>query len=62
MASVIHRGNNHWELRISFGYRNEKQIRLTKRIRASPLRAAKRNWKGFAMRLPNSPITEQTAG
>ena len=55
MASVIHRGNNHWELRISFGYRNEKQIRLTKRIRASPLRAAKKELERFCHEVAEQP-------
>lgn len=59
MASVIHRGSNHWELRISCGYINGKQVRLTKRIKAPSLRAAKKELEKFcceaATRQKDSP-------
>ena len=39
-GSVINRGGNHWELRVSCGYVNGKQKRKTKRIVATSKRAA----------------------
>lgn len=39
-GSVINRGDNHWELRVSLGYRQGKQIRRTKRVVATSKRAA----------------------
>ena len=40
-GSVINRGGNHWELRVSCGYINGRQKRKTKRIVATSKRAAK---------------------
>ena len=55
MASVIDRGNGHWELRISCGYRNGKQVRITKRIRASSMRAAKKELEKFCHEAAEQP-------
>lgn len=46
-GSVIHRGDNRWELRISCGYKNGKQRRITKRIHATSLRAARKELDKF---------------
>jgi len=47
MASMVYRGNNYWELRISKGYKDGKQVRITKRIKASSQRAAKKELERF---------------
>ena len=66
MASVINRGNGHWELRISCGYKDGKQLRLTKRIEATSLRAAKKELEKFcaemADKVPNSPNSKMRFG
>lgn len=55
MASLINRGNDYWELRVSCGYRNGKQVRRTKRIRASSLRAAKKELEKFCCEVVSKP-------
>lgn len=46
-GSVINRGGNHWELRVSCGYINGRQKRKTKRIVATSKRAAKQELDKF---------------
>lgn len=46
-GSMIQRGNNRWELRVSLGYRNGKQIRKTKQILATSKRAATKELAKF---------------
>ena len=47
-GSVINRGNDRWELRISRGYSQDgKQIRLTKRVTATSRRAAEKKLDDF---------------
>ena len=55
MASVISRGNNYWELRVSCGYRDGKQIRITKRIKATSLRAARKELEKFCLEVSERP-------
>ena len=55
-GSVVHRGGDHWELRISLGYDgNGKQIRRTKRIMATSERAARRELDKFYLETVNAP-------
>lgn len=47
-GTVINRGNNHWELRISLGYDEKgKQRRITKRVTATSKRAAQKELDKF---------------
>ena len=55
MASVINRGNGYWELRISCGYDGKKQIRRTKRVKATSLRAAKKELEKFCHEVAEKP-------
>lgn len=48
-GTVLDRGNNHWELRVSLGYHDGKQVRKTKRITAKSKTAARRELKRFVM-------------
>ena len=55
-GSVINRGNGHWELRIPMGYdANGKQIRQTKRIKASSKRAAQKELDRFYWSVMQNP-------
>lgn len=55
-GSVVHRGGNHWELRISLSYDSKgKQIRRTKRIIASSERAARKELDKFYLETINAP-------
>ena len=57
-GSVINRGNNHWELRVSFGYTKDgKQIRKTKRIVAKSKRAAQKELEKFYLQVTNDEGT-----
>lgn len=47
-GTVINRGNNRWELRISMGYdENGKQKRITKRVKATSRRMAQKKLDEF---------------
>ena len=55
-GTVINRGNNKWELRVSMGYdENGKQIRKTKRITATSMRAARKALDEFYWELMSAP-------
>jgi integrase len=55
-GSVINRGNGHWELRIPMGYdENGKQKRVTKRIKTTSSRAAKKALDAFYYEIMNNP-------
>lgn len=55
-GSVVHRGGNHWELRISLGYDSQgKQIRRTKRITATSERTARKELDKFYLETINAP-------
>ena len=55
-GTVINRGNNKWELRISMGYdANGKQIRKTKRVTATSMRAAKKALDEFYLEITRTP-------
>ena len=55
-GTVINRGNNKWELRISMGYTDDgKQIRKTKRVEATSARAAKKALDEFYMEVMSKP-------
>lgn len=58
-GSIIDRGNNSWELRISSGYINGKQKRFTRRITASSKRAAQRELDKFYLEVTRSPKIEE---
>ena len=55
-GTVVNRGNNKWELRISMGYDAEgKQIRRTKRITATSMRAARKALDEFYLEIKSEP-------
>ncbi|MCR5440339.1 MAG: site-specific integrase [Selenomonas sp.] len=55
-GTVINRGNNRWELRISLGYdANGKQIRKSKRVTVTSMRAAKKALDEFYLEITNTP-------
>ena len=55
-GTVINRGNNKWELRISMGYdANGKQIRKTKRVTATSVRAARKALDEFYLEVMSHP-------
>ena len=55
-GTVINRGNNRWELRISLGYDgNGKQIRKSKRVTATSMRAAKKALDEFYLETMAAP-------
>lgn len=54
-GTVINRGNNHWELRLSLGYNKGKQIRKTKRVVATSQRAAQKELDKFCWTVMHSP-------
>lgn len=55
-GTVVNRGNNRWELRISMGYdANGKQIRKTKRVEATSARAAKKELDEFYLEIMSRP-------
>ena len=54
-GSMIQRSNNRWELRVSLGYRNGKQIRKTKQIRATSKRAATKELAKFYCETSHHP-------
>ena len=55
-GTVINRGNNKWELRISMGYdANGKQIRKTKRVTATSMRAARKALDEFYLEITTTP-------
>ena len=55
-GTVINRGNNKWELRISMGYdANGKQIRKTKRVTATSIRAARKALDEFNLEVMSQP-------
>lgn len=55
-GTVINRGNNKWELRISMGYdANGKQIRKTKRVTATSVRAARKALDEFYLEVMSTP-------
>ncbi len=65
-GSVINRGGNHWELRVSLGYIDGKQKRKTKRIVATSKRAAKKALEQFYYevmdKLDKDSYTDMTFG
>ena len=55
-GTVINRGNNKWELRISLGYDAQgKQIRRSKRVTATSMRAAKKALDEFYLEITAMP-------
>ena len=55
-GTVINRGNNKWELRISLGYDAQgKQIRKSKRVTATSMRAAKKALDEFYLEVTTTP-------
>ncbi len=55
-GTVINRGNNKWELRISLGYDAQgKQIRKSKRVTATSMRAAKKALDEFYLETMAAP-------
>ena len=55
-GTVINRGNNKWELRISLGYDAKgKQIRKSKRVTATSMRAAKKALDEFYLEITAMP-------
>ena len=55
-GTVINRGNNKWELRISMGYdSNGKQIRKTKRVTATSMRTARKALDEFYLEITCTP-------
>lgn len=53
-GSIVNRGGNHWELRISCGYINGRQVRKTRRIVASSKRAAMKELDKFYYEVSNA--------
>ncbi len=58
-GSVINRGGNHWELRVSLGYKDGKQKRKTKRIIATSRRAAQKEADLFYLEVTRNIVDEQ---
>ena len=54
-GSIMQRGEGRWELRISCGYDHGKQRRITKRIRASSARAARKELDKFVFEVAQRP-------
>ena len=55
-GTVINRGNNKWELRVSMGYDEKgKQIRKTKRVTATSMRAARKLLDEFYLEVASTP-------
>ena len=61
-GTVVDRGNNHYELRISLGYVDGKQRRATKRITATSKRAAQKELDKFYLEVIKSPEKSQIDG
>ena len=58
-GSVVNRGKGVWELRISMGYdANGKQIRKTKRVRATSKCAAERELEKFVWTIEHEAQTD----
>ena len=57
-GSIIDKGNNRYELRVSLGYEKGKQIRKTRTIHATSKRAAKKELDKFWMEIQNAPRNE----
>lgn len=57
-GSIIDKGNNRYELRVSLGYEKGKQIRKTRTIHATSKRAAKKELDKFWMEIQNAPKNE----
>lgn len=59
-GSVISKGKNRWELRISAGYKDGKQIRHTKTIQAKSKKAAEQALPAFYAEVMNTPKAPST--
>ncbi|WP_427112719.1 tyrosine-type recombinase/integrase [Megasphaera sueciensis] len=54
-GTVVNRGNNRWELRISMGYINGKQKRMTRQIHATSKRMAEKQLDLFYLEITQNP-------
>lgn len=60
-GSVIAKGKDRWELRISMGYENGKQIRRTKTVKAKSKRSAEQQLRKFRAEIMEQAQKESTA-
>lgn len=61
-GTIVERGKNRYELRISMGYVDGKQRRATKRITATSKRAAQKELDKFYLEVTKSPLKAQSDG